>query len=56
MYFAEESANELYNNISFEVLGLFQINLKNELNFEVNILVKRINIVQEAKMRSFHKV
>ncbi|WP_343330621.1 outer membrane protein assembly factor [Polaribacter staleyi] len=36
LYFGEKSANYLYNNISFEVLGLYQINLKNELNFGVN--------------------
>ncbi|WP_298782265.1 POTRA domain-containing protein [uncultured Polaribacter sp.] len=36
LYFENESANYLYNNISFEILGLFQINLKNEINFGIN--------------------
>ncbi|WP_405609250.1 outer membrane protein assembly factor [Polaribacter sp. Asnod1-A03] len=36
LYFRERTANYLYNNISFEVLGLYQINLKNQLNFGVN--------------------
>ena len=37
LYFDDKSANYLYNNISFEVLALYQINLKNQLNFGVNI-------------------
>jgi outer membrane protein assembly factor BamA len=36
LYFENETANYLYNNISFEVLGIHQINLKNEINFGVN--------------------
>ncbi len=37
LYFGEESANYLYNNISFEILGLYQINLKNQVNFGINV-------------------
>ena len=37
LYFDDKSANYLYNNVSFEVLALYQINLKNQLNFGVNI-------------------
>jgi outer membrane protein assembly factor BamA len=36
LYFNNPSANYLYNNISFEILGLFQINVKNEINFGIN--------------------
>ncbi len=41
LYFEEVSANYLYNNISFEVLGLYQINLKNQLNFGVNLFKEK---------------
>ena len=36
LYFGNKTANYLYNNTSFEVLGLYQINLKNQFNFGVN--------------------
>ena len=36
LYFGDKTANYLYNNVSFEALGLYQVNLKNELNFGVN--------------------
>ena len=35
LYFGNETANYLYNNISFEVLGLYRINFNNALNFGV---------------------
>jgi outer membrane protein assembly factor BamA len=37
LYFDNQSANYLYNNISFEALGLYQININNEINFGVNL-------------------
>ncbi len=37
LYFADKTANYLYNNISFEVLGLYQVNLKNQINIGVNL-------------------
>ncbi|WP_299059839.1 outer membrane protein assembly factor [uncultured Polaribacter sp.] len=37
LYFNDKTANFSYNNISFEVLGLYQINIKNEINFGVNL-------------------
>jgi outer membrane protein assembly factor BamA len=37
LYFDDQTANYLYNNISFEILGLYQINFKNEINFGVNL-------------------
>ena len=37
LYFDSKTANYLYNNISFEVLGLYQINIKNEINFGINL-------------------
>ena len=41
LYFNDESANYLYNNISFEVLGLYQINFKNQINFGVNLFKEK---------------
>ena len=37
LYFGAKTANYLYNNISFEALGLYQINFKNQINFGVNL-------------------
>ena len=37
LYFGENSANYLYNNVSFEVLALYQINLKHEIDFGINL-------------------
>ncbi|PQJ73658.1 outer membrane protein assembly factor [Polaribacter butkevichii] len=37
LYFGEKTANYLYHNTSFEALGLYQINLNNQVNFGVNI-------------------
>jgi outer membrane protein assembly factor BamA len=51
--FEDESANYLYNNISFEVLGLVQINLKNELSFGVNIFNEKyqyLSRIQDASI------
>ncbi len=36
LYFDTRSANYLYNNISYEVLALYQINFKNQLHFGLN--------------------
>lgn len=41
LYFGTQSANYLYNNISFEVLGLHQINLKNQINFGINLFKEK---------------
>jgi outer membrane protein assembly factor BamA len=41
LYFGNKTANYLYNNISFEVLGLHQFNLKNEINFGINIFSEK---------------
>ena len=41
LYFDNKTANYLYNNVSFEVLGLFQINLQNQFNFGVNLFNER---------------
>ena len=37
LYFDNKTANYLYNNVSFEVLGLYQLNLKNQFSFGVNL-------------------
>ncbi|WP_243765934.1 POTRA domain-containing protein [Polaribacter cellanae] len=36
LYFNNSFANYLYNNVSFEVLGLHQFNLKNRIDFGIN--------------------
>ncbi|TVZ56826.1 hypothetical protein OD91_2126 [Lutibacter sp. Hel_I_33_5] len=36
LYFNSGSANYLYNNISFEILGLHQINFNNKISFGIN--------------------
>ena len=41
LYFDDASANYLYNNISFEVLGLHQINFKNQIQFGVNFFKEK---------------
>lgn len=37
LFFNNQTANYLYNNVSFEVLGLYQLNLSNKLSFGVNL-------------------
>lgn len=49
LYFDEKTANYLYNNVSFEVLGLYQINLKNQLNFGVNVFREKYQYLSGAK-------
>ncbi len=41
LYFDNKTANYLYNNVSFEMLGLYQINLKNQFNFGVNLFSEK---------------
>lgn len=41
LFFGDKTANYLYNNISFEVLALHQINLKNQINFGVNLFKEK---------------
>ncbi|MFY9243350.1 MAG: POTRA domain-containing protein [Polaribacter sp.] len=48
LYFGNQSANYLYNNISFEVLGLYQFNLKNEINFGVNVFSEKYQYLSGA--------
>ena len=48
LYFGNETANYLYNNISFEVLGMHQINLKNEINFGVNFFREKYQYLSGA--------
>lgn len=37
LYFGEQSANYLYHNTSLEILGLYQINVENEIDFGINL-------------------
>ncbi|PQJ79516.1 outer membrane protein assembly factor [Polaribacter porphyrae] len=48
LYFGTQTANYLYNNISFEVLGLHQINFKNQLNFGVNLFKEKYQYLSGA--------
>ncbi|EAQ42461.1 POTRA domain-containing protein [Polaribacter sp. MED152] len=41
LYFNDQSANYLYNNISFEALALYQIDVNNEVNFGVNFFTEK---------------
>lgn len=45
LYFENKTANYVYNNISFEVLGLYQINFKNQINFGLNIFREKYQYV-----------
>ncbi|MCH3880914.1 MULTISPECIES: BamA/TamA family outer membrane protein [Tenacibaculum] len=48
LYFDNTSANYLYNNTSYEVLGLYQVNFKNEINFGVNIFNEKYEYISGA--------
>ena len=48
LYFENQSANYLYNNISFEALGLYQINLENEINFGINLFREKYKYLSGA--------
>lgn len=45
LYFENQSANYLYNNISSELLALYQINLKNKINFGINIFTENYQLL-----------
>ena len=48
LYFNDTSANYKYNNISFEVLGLYQINLKNNIDFGVTVFSEKYTYLSGA--------
>jgi hypothetical protein len=41
LYFEEKSANYLYNNVSFEALGVYQINFENQIQFGLNFFIEK---------------
>ena len=45
LYFDAGSANYKYNNISFEVLGMYQLNFKNSFQLGVNFFRERYNFI-----------
>lgn len=49
LYFNEKTANYLYNNISFEVLGLHQFNLQHRIDFGVNVFSEAYEYLSGAK-------
>ncbi|KGL58584.1 POTRA domain-containing protein [Polaribacter sp. Hel1_85] len=48
LYFGNETANYLYNNVSYEVLGLHRINLKNGLQFGVTFFNEKYQYLSGA--------
>ena len=48
LYFGDKTANYLYNNISFEVLALYQINLKHEIDFGINLFSEKYRYLSGA--------
>ncbi|WP_299013158.1 POTRA domain-containing protein [uncultured Polaribacter sp.] len=48
LFFGNNTANYLYNNISFEVLGLYQINLKHKIDFGVTIFSEKYKYLSGA--------
>ena len=48
LYFGDKTANYLYNNVSFEVLGLYQINFKHQINFGVNFFNEKYQYLSGA--------
>jgi len=52
LYVGNEIANYLYNNISFEVLGLYQINSKNLFNFGMNLFHEKYQYLFGHKVTS----
>ncbi|WP_337994747.1 hypothetical protein [Polaribacter ponticola] len=48
LYFGNNTANYLYNNISFEILGLHQINFKNQIDFGVNLFKEKYQYLSGA--------
>ena len=45
LYFDDKSANYLYNNISYEILGSYQVNFKNEINFGINFFKEKYQYI-----------
>ena len=48
LYFGNETANYLYNNVSYEVLGLHRFNLKNRLQFGVTFFNEKYQYLSGA--------
>lgn len=48
LYFGKRTANYLYNNVSFEALALYQLNLKNQVNFGVNFFNEKYKYLSGA--------
>lgn len=48
LYFNNSSANYMYNNISYEVMGLYEINFKNTLNFGLNFFNEKYRYLTGA--------
>lgn len=48
LYFNNTSANYAYNNISYEVLGLYEVNFKNTLNFGLNFFNEKYRYLSGA--------
>lgn len=48
LYFGGKTANYLYNNIATEILGLYQFNFKNKIDFGVNFFKEKYSYISGA--------
>ena len=48
LYFGDNTANYLYNNTSYEVLGLYQANLKHQFSFGINLFNEKYKYLSGA--------
>ncbi len=55
LYFNSETANYLYNNISYEVLGLYQLNFTHQIRFGINFFNEKYTFLSGAVDASIPK-
>ncbi|MDG2194391.1 MAG: POTRA domain-containing protein [Polaribacter sp.] len=55
LYFEKGSANYRYNNVSFEVLGMYEINGKNSMQLGVNLFKERYNFISGVESSTIPK-
>ncbi|MFL0077564.1 POTRA domain-containing protein [Tenacibaculum maritimum] len=48
LYFKDQSVNYLYNNISFEILGLYELNFKNHFQLGINFFNEKYDYLKGA--------
>jgi outer membrane protein assembly factor BamA len=50
LFLNNQTANYLYNNISFEILGLYQLNLSNKFSFGINVFEENYQFLSGADL------